>query len=203
MAADDDPRGRRHLVQFLEPLSGDAIAASDHLLARFGTVQRILASDEDTLLGLGVEQSVASQIALTRALLRHVLKAPLLDRPLVANLAAVRDYLSHEIGHASVETLHVLFLDSGNRLIDELAQRGEVDHVHISIRAIVQRALLVGAAGLILAHNHPSGDNAASKADRDVTRALARALSPLGIKLFDHLIIAGPVIRSLRAEGVI
>jgi DNA repair protein RadC len=115
----------------------------------------------------------------------------------------VVDYLSHEIGHASVETVHVLFMDSGNRLIDEMVETGDIDSVHVDIRMIVQRALIVGAAGIILAHNHPSGDNHASKADREVTRALARAVSGLGIVLFDHLVISGREARSLRAEGVL
>lgn len=143
------------------------------------------------------------QVTLTRSLLRHALRAPLLERPLVGNLSLVIDYLSHEIGHGSLETMHVLFMDSGNRLIDEMSETGDIDHVNVGIRAIVQRALIIGAAGIILAHNHPSGDNQASKADHDVTRALARGVSGLGIALIDHLIISGREVRSLRAEGIL
>jgi len=176
---------------------------SDQLLARLGSLPRILATDEKCLKAIGISPQAARHLALNRAVLRHVLRARIVDRPLLASLSAVRDYLTIEIGHAPIETLHILFLDGRNRLIDELVQCGEVDQVHFSIRAIVQHALIVGAAGLILAHNHPSGDNAASKADREVTRTLARALFPLGIKLFDHLIIAGCEIRSLRSEGML
>ncbi len=203
MAANQDPRGRGLLVELLAPVTSEPETVSDQLLARLGSLPRILATDEESLKAIGTSPRVARHIALSRAVLQHVLKARLADRPLLASLSAVRDYLTIEIGHASVETLHILFLDSRNRLIDELVQYGEVDQVHFSIRAIVQHALIGGAAGLILAHNHPSGDNAASKADREVTRTLARALFPLGIKLFDHLIIAGCEVRSLRAEGML
>lgn len=152
---------------------------------------------------MGLDQVIVGQIGLMRALMRHALRAPLIERPMVGDLAQVVDYLAHEIGHGPVETLHILFMDSSNRLVDEMTETGDIDSVHVGIRAIVQRALINGAAGLILAHNHPSGDNHASKADREVTRALARAVAGLGIVLYDHLIIAGREVRSLRAEGVL
>lgn len=203
MAQGADPRGRELLVELLARLIPDGENVADRLLGRFGTVSRIIASDEQSLRTLGVGEIAVRQIGLMRALLRHALRTRLLERPLVGDLSRVIDYLAHEVGHASVETLHILFMDSGNRLIDEMVATGDIDSVHVGIRAIVQRALIIGAAGIILAHNHPSGDNHASKADREVTRALARAVSGLGIALFDHLIIAGPEVRSLRAEGVL
>ncbi|MCA1200142.1 hypothetical protein K9B35_19415 [Sphingomonas sp. R647] len=162
----------------------------------------MLSTDGETLSSLGLDPQVTRQITLSRALLRHVLRTPLLERPLLGNLQAVIDYLANEIGHCPVETLRVLYLDSGNRLIDELVQTGEVDHVPLSVRAILHRGLIVGAAGIILAHNHPSGDNAPSRADREITRTLARVGSGLGISLIDHLIIAGSQVRSLKAEAI-
>lgn len=203
LAPGTDPRGRALLVELLAQLVPDGDSVADRLLGRFGTVSRILASDPQSLQALGLDRATVSHISLMRELLRHALRAPLAERPLVNDLSLVVDYLVNEIGHAPVETLHVLFMDSGNRLIDEMIDIGDIDSVHVGIRGIVQRALIVGAAGIILAHNHPSGENRASKADRDVTRALARAVSGLGISLFDHLIISGREVRSLRAEGVL
>ncbi len=202
MAADADPRGRALLVELLAPLTHDAGSITDALLARFGTIARVVATDEATLVSLGIERNAVRQIIVSRRLIQHILRAPLLARPQLGNLSAVIDYLTVEIGHSPVETLRVLYLDSANRLIDELVQVGEVDNVPVSVRAIVHRGLLVGAAGLVLAHNHPSGDNAPSRSDREVTRTLARVSSALGMTLIDHLVIASSEVRSLKADGV-
>lgn len=58
-------------------------------------------------------------------------------------------------------------------------------------REILVRALLCGASGIILAHNHPSGDPAPSKEDGERTERIRRAAKLVGIELIDHVIIAG------------
>jgi len=57
-------------------------------------------------------------------------------------------------------------------------------------REVFQRALLAGAASIIIAHNHPSGATDVSEQDREVTRRIRKAGELLGIKLDDHIIIA-------------
>ena len=183
-------------------MTPDAGTIADILLSRFGALGRVIATDAATLVSLGVGLPAAQQIAASRKIMQHVLQAPLRDRPLLDNLSTVIDYLSLEIGHSPVETLRVLYLDSANRLIDELAQSGDVDNVAVSVRAIVHRGLVVGAAGVILAHNHPSGDTTPSRTDRDLTRALARVSGALGITLIDHLVFSAAEVRSLKADGV-
>lgn len=183
-------------------MTPDAGSLVESLLARFGTVGRVIATDAATLISLGVDPRAAQQITASHMIMQHVLKAPLLHRPVLDNLASVIDYLSVEIGHLPIEMLRVLYLDSANRLIDELVQAGDVDNVAVSLRAIVHRGLIVGAAGIVLAHNHPSGDTAPSRSDRDVTRTLARISTALGITLIDHLVFAAAEVRSLKADGV-
>jgi DNA repair protein RadC len=125
------------------------------------------------------------------------------DRPLIATDSALIDYVRGSIVGAPVETVRALFLNSRNLLIgDEEICRGTVDQVTLYVREIVLRALDVGASGLILAHNHPSGDAAPSMQDKVFTRDLAAALGTMGICLVDHLIVAASGTTSLRKLGM-
>ena len=71
------------------------------------------------------------------------------------------------------------------------------------MRAIFAAALGHDAAGMVIAHNHPSGDPRPSRADRDATRRLAETAPALGISLHDHLIFAGGGCRSFRELGLL
>lgn len=95
-------------------------------------------------------------------------------------------------------------LDGERRVIGTSEASGSAASVPLPIRSIIADAMRLGASGLIVAHNHPSGDPRPSEADLDATRALAIAAEPLGIRLFDHLIVgAAGRCRSLRALGLI
>jgi DNA repair protein RadC len=77
------------------------------------------------------------------------------------------------------------------------------DTADLPLRQIIGAALAHGSQGLILAHNHPSGDASPSRADLDATRRLADTAASLGIRVHDHLIFAGRDCRSLRAMGLL
>lgn len=80
---------------------------------------------------------------------------------------------------------------------------GERDQVAVSIRTVAVDALTFGAVGVVMAHNHPSGDATPSARDVAFTRALAAGLRTLEMVLLDHLVIAGDEVTSLRAVGVV
>lgn len=86
---------------------------------------------------------------------------------------------------------------------DELMGEGSIDQAPVYIREVIRRALALGSAAIILVHNHPSGDPSPSRADIDVTRAIAEAGKRLGIAVHDHLIIGTSGHVSLRAQGLI
>ena len=81
---------------------------------------------------------------------------------------------------------------------------GELSSTIVHPREVYKRALLNNAAGIIVAHNHPSGDPHPSDEDKTTTKRLVDAGKILGIKVFDHIIIGeGDRFTSLRAEGYI
>ncbi|WP_294252520.1 JAB domain-containing protein [uncultured Sphingomonas sp.] len=78
---------------------------------------------------------------------------------------------------------------------------GEVDAVDVPVRQVVADALAFDAAGVVMAHNHPSGDPQPSAADRATTRRLLVALDPVDVRLLDHLVIGSDHVVSFRALG--
>ena len=84
-------------------------------------------------------------------------------------------------------------LDSRAHLIDVVTiSIGGLDHTSMGPREIYRDALLLGAATIAVAHNHPSGDPTPSPSDRVVTRRLGEAGRTMGVPLIDHLIVGGP-----------
>ena len=101
------------------------------------------------------------------------------------------------------ETLAVLYLDAGGSEIAVDQRSVGADAIALPIRDILHAALDQGAAGLVVAHNHPSGDPRPSPADIEATRRLAETAAALGIILHDHLIFAGGAWVSFREMGLL
>ena len=102
--------------------------------------------------------------------------------------------------HSGVEEqLVIAFLAENGEVLGVFHQAGDPGSVELPIRRIVANALLHDARGLLMAHNHPSGDPTPSRIDVTATQALAAVMLPLGLKLHDHLVRAGDEWRSLVA----
>jgi DNA repair protein RadC len=136
--------------------------------------------------------------------IRQAYRAAIARKPILSCWSHVVDYLSATIAFDETEHLHILFLDKRNRLIaDEEHQHGTIDHVPCYPREVVKRALELGAAALILAHNHPTGDPTPSHADVAMTKAIAQVCGLLGIAVHDHIVVAKQGHASLKALGLI
>ena len=90
---------------------------------------------------------------------------------------------------ADRELFHVLILDSKNRLIGvNLVSQGSLNTSVIHPREVFKPAIVANSAAIICLHNHPSGDPAPSREDRDSTDRLVQAGTVLGIRVLDHII---------------
>ncbi len=95
----------------------------------------------------------------------------------------------------------VITMNTKNRVIQKhLVSIGTVNSALVHPRECYRTAILDGAAALILAHNHPSGDPTPSSEDIKITRQLIRAGEVMGIKVLDHVIV-GDTALSLREAG--
>ena len=100
------------------------------------------------------------------------------------------------------EELHIMMLDTRGGLIgEEMLTSGTVNRTLIDPRDIFIRALKDNAAGIIMVHNHPSGDPVPSRDDIDATIRVRDAGRLIGIALIDHIIIGGGTYTSLCSEG--
>lgn len=110
----------------------------------------------------------------------------------ISNPASVRAYLTIKLAGLPHEEFHAIWLDSQNQLIAfERMFVGTLTQVGVYPREVVKAALLHNAAAVILAHNHPSGDNGPSKADILLTESLKKALALVDVRVHDHFIVAG------------
>ena len=103
----------------------------------------------------------------------------------------------------SGEQLIVAHVDNAARCIHVEQYSGGPAAVGLPVRDIMTDALRLGSAGVILAHNHPSGDATPSEADFRATRKLARAGEVIDLIVLDHLIFANRDCRSMRRMGLI
>ena len=103
----------------------------------------------------------------------------------------------------TIETLRVIHVDRNQRVLSIAEYPGDATRVVVPLRAIIADALRLGTSGLLLSHNHPSGDPTPSAADVSATRRLVRAARALDINVHDHLIDAGALCFSLRAAGLL
>lgn len=175
------------------------------LLARFGSFGNAIAASPQELRqveGLG-EAGIAALKTVQAAALR-LMRQEVLDRPVLGNWDRLVGYLNAVMAREKTEQFRVLFLDNRNRLLaDEAQARGTVNHTPVYPREVVRRALELQASALVLVHNHPSGDPAASRADISMTAEVKAAADTLGIALHDHLIIGNGRHLSFRREGLL
>ena len=97
-----------------------------------------------------------------------------------------------------------LNLDTKHRLVaTTTVSIGSVDHTFMSPREVFRDALLHGAAALVIAHNHPSGDAEPSSDDERITRRLVRAGELVGVEILDHIVVGHERWVSLARRGAL
>jgi DNA repair protein RadC len=103
-----------------------------------------------------------------------------------------------------VEEFHLLALDSQSQVLREvLVTRGLLNSSLVHPREVFRAAIAEAAAGIIVVHNHPSGDPTPSAEDRAVTQQLSAAGRLLDLPLYDHVIIAGDRFVSFATAGLL
>ena len=109
-----------------------------------------------------------------------------------------------DLGNARKETFKALYLDGRRRVLrSEIVSVGTLTATLVHPREVFAPALECGAASLVVAHNHPSGDPTPSSEDRLLTDRLSQAGRLLGLNLDDHLVIGRGCYVSLRQLGLL
>jgi DNA repair protein RadC len=174
------------------------------LLARFGSFARVIAAPVQDLLAVdGLGEAGAATLKSVQAAALRLLRADVIDTPVLNNWDRLLAYLGAELSRERVEQFRVLFLDNRNQLLaDEAQQRGTVNHTPVYPREVAKRALELHATALILVHNHPSGDPTPSRDDIAMTEQIRAAAAALSIVLHDHIVVGNGRF-SFRQEGLL
>ena len=176
------------------------------LLAAHGGLSGLSGLGTEELLNeRGVGPSRACAIAAALEIARRLPGESLAGRDLFHSPERVKEFLRRSQADDAQERTGALFLNARNRLLRNEPEiyRGTLDRAVVEPREILRRALLTKAAGVILYHNHPSGDPAPSREDREFTRRLASAAEAVGVRLLDHIVVGREGCVSFREAGLL
>lgn len=152
-----------------------------------------------TVKGLG--PSKALQIMATLELARRFQQQQLPEQPPISSSEDAYRIMRPEIAHLGHEEMWILFLNRANRVIKMFqASRGSSTATLFDLKGILKEALLEQAEGLIMVHNHPSGNCRPSAQDDNITLRCREACRTLDLRLLDHLIVTPDSYFSYRDE---
>lgn len=181
-----------------------AMKAAAALRAQFPGFAEAVAAPIDTVTGIAGERAAAILSAVREAATALVREREIGNRCLLTNWRGLVDYLRAASSRERAEGLRILYLDNKNRLIaDETAGQGSVTHCPVYPREIVRRAIMLDACGVILSHNHPSGDPTPSREDIAMTQQAKAALGSVGVTLHDHVVVGADRCASFRQMGLL
>ena len=120
----------------------------------------------------------------------------------IGSPADIVQYYLPKLGNLKKEIFTIILVDSGNRVIcDVTISQGTLNASIVHPREVFKAAVDHLAAGVILLHNHPSGEPLPSKEDKHITAQLVKAGDVMGIPILDHIILAGDQYFSFAREG--
>src|SRR3954468_19742524 len=160
------------VVLFLALPRRDTKPIARALIGRFGSYANSISAPPLELLGVpGLGEAGVAALKTVQGAALRLARAEVIDKPVLNSWDRLIDYLTATLSREKVEHVHVLYLDTRNRLVaDEAQARGTVNHTPVYPREVVKHALELHATALILVHNHPSGDSTPSPADCEMTR---------------------------------
>lgn len=158
-------------------------------MREFGSVGDALAAAPSTLAdAIGAEP--AQQLRDFKTLADAVLAERVGARQWVS-IDEMAQFLNFTIGFSPVELFYAFYLDSAGSVIrSEVVARGGVAYAQVSARELIVRAVQLGSASLVIAHNHPSGAVCPSRRDAEFTARVERMAGDFEMRLIDHIIVS-------------
>lgn len=182
-----------------------AIDVARQLLDQYESLQKLFSRSPSELMKIkGIGSAKAAALSAAFELVRRVQSQGNPDRATFKRSSDVANHYLPLFRDLKKEVFKVLLLNRANRLIREVpVSEGTLDASIVHPRDVFKEAILEPAASVILIHNHPSGNPTPSEEDLRITKQLVEAGRLLGIKVYDHIILAGDQYRSLADEGLI
>lgn len=203
----------KKLVEYeqLELLLGYAIPRRDvrplahRLIAHFGNVYYVLnANIEDLMAVDGVGRSTAILIKLVHSLICISHEKKLREGAVFLQHDTLIDYCRAKMNELKSEEFHVLYLDAAFCLQrHEVHSQGSAESSNVYVEKIMEYALKNNIKSIVLLHNHPTTDNTFSSTDVELTVRLEYMLNMCKINLYDHYVVSGGIVHSMRDEQLL
>ena len=181
-----------------------AVALSKRILSSVDSLNglgKMSVSQLTNFKGIGEAKAITIIAALELGRRRRAEDA--IDLVKVTSSKKVFEMMQPIIGELTHEEFWVLFLNNSNKIISKSQlSKGGITGTIVDARLVFKLALENGATGLILCHNHPSGNLQPSEADKEITKKLKLAGESLDVKVLDHLIITETKYYSFVDEGI-
>lgn len=183
-----------------------AVALSKRILAavalNLNELGKLSASDLMQFKGIGEAKAVTIVAALELGRRRRGAEA--LEKKKITSSNSVFELMQPIIGELPHEEFWIVYLNNSNKVLQKaLLSKGGITGTLVDVRLVLKTALQLGAVGIILAHNHPSGTLRPSQADKQITQKLKIAGESLDIKVLDHLIITEKAYFSFADESLL
>ena len=175
------------------------------ILNTFGGLAGLLRVDQHSLRQVkGLGPAKGAELMAVMELAKRGMTQALNQQPVFQHAPAVAEFLQLQLAMQVHEVFAVLFLDAQHRLIAyEPMFRGTLTQTSVYPREVVLRALQLHAHAVVLAHNHPSGELTASRADIQLTQTLQQALALIDVNILDHVIVGPSGHTSMQSQGLI
>jgi DNA repair protein RadC len=183
----------------------NAVRLAERLLAQWGGLPGLhRMSHADLCQVKGIGQAKAAQLMAAIELGRRIAVSTPDERPTISSPADAANLLMYQMSALEQEYLYVILLDTRNRVLGKPLEvyHGSLNTSLIRMGEVFREAVKANAAGLIVAHNHPSGDPSPSPEDVAVTRTLVEAGKLLDVEVLDHLVIGRQRFVSLKERGL-
>jgi len=182
-----------------------AEVAARLLEAGDGSLRRLAARPPAELLRIpGVGTAKAARLLAAFELAARLAGEARPVRLRIGEPADVARLMAPRLRDLEVEEFRLLALDSQSRVLrDILVTRGLLNSSLVHPREVFRPAIAEAAAGIIVVHNHPSGDPTPSAEDQAVTRQLVAAGRLLDVPVYDHVVIAGDRFTSFATAGLL
>lgn len=182
-----------------------AIDLARHILK---TVQGFRGLDALTVADLckikGIGTAKAAQIKAALEIGKRLMKQQIYQQAKLTSSNDVYQYMAPQIRDLNREVFNCIYLTGRNTIIkDEKLFEGTLNESVVSAREIIRKAIDLGAASVVLVHNHPSGDPEPSKEDNLSTEKIKKACELFNIKILDHVIVGKSSYFSFADEGLL
>lgn len=192
------------LLLFYAVPKRDTNPTAHMLLEHFGSLDRVMDADPEALVEVnGVGENAMTLIKLVPEIAQYYLKERYNKIAKIENARQMGAYMCSRMAMAGRELFAAAAFDADkNEIAYQVISEGTLSCSEVRLRTLAEFAIKRRAEIIVIAHNHVTGTSLPSQADRDATRKICQTLEKIGVKVADHIVVAGDSYYSFADNGI-